>query len=282
MMLSAMSLYYIVKSYKNKFEHGFLIALISISLLFLTKLSAAAIELLFFTLLIVVYYHSDESIVKKQSKQRLIIFSILGVFLLGFTLLRVYMPLENDFHLVNGAVFPGQELTLPYVEYFSSFNIKDLITTGQSYIIGVDSIRHSFITYQYGTLFFGEFDYIDYVISTHYISQIMQLIYSLGLVYIVGFISFCFYLYREPIVNKALFAVVVINFILILKLLITYPSICHTDFRFFVSAFPIIAFVLAQGLEKLFYYTFIKIFISLFLILLFISELFFFYFLIVA
>lgn len=279
LMLAATSLYYIVKSYQSQFEHGFIIALISTSLLFLTKISAASIELLFFMLLLIVY-SSQKNFAKHLLRQKLLIFSLVGLFLVGFTLLKVYLPLENSFHLVNAAIYPGQELKLPYIEYFTSFNIKDLIIAGQSYVFGVDSIRQSFISYEYGTLFFGEFDYIDYVISTPYIQYIMQLIYSLGLIYIIGFMSFCIYLYRESFLKQMLFAVLLINFILIVKFVITYPSICHTDFRFFVSSFPIIAFIVAQGLEKLFYYKFIKLFISTFLILLFISELLFFYFLI--
>ncbi len=276
-MLSAMSLFYIVRSYLTDFKQGFVSAIICTSLLFLTKVSAASVELLFFVLLIIVYYRSNNALDKLKNKQNLLVFSLLGLFLLSFTLLRVYIPLENSFHMVNGAAFPGQELKLPYVEYFSSFNIKELIRSGQSYVFGNDMIRHSFITYQYGTLFFGEFDYIDFVIKNSNLSMVMQSIYSLGLVYLFGFISYCIYLYRESTLKQMLFMVVVINFILIIKFLISYPSVCNTDFRYFVSSFPIIAFVLAQGFEHLFYHKIIKIIISILLILLFISELFFFY-----
>ena len=283
LMLSAISLYYIVKSYQNQFERGFTLALLSTSLLFLTKVSAASIELLLFTLLLIVYYHSQKDITRHLIKQKLFIFSVVGLLLLGFTLLRVYLPLENSFNLVNSSgIFPGQIIKIPYSEYFTSFNIKELIITAQSYVFGHDNIRYSFITYQYGTLFFGEFDYIDYVINTPYISYIMQATYSLGLIYIIGFIGFCIYLYRQSVLKQMLFVVVVINFILILKFLMTYPSVCNTDFRYFVSSFPIIAFILAQGLEKLFYHQSIKILISIILALLMLSELLFFYFLIMG
>jgi len=46
--LSVVSMFYIVKSYLNGFKNSFFTALLFTTLLFLTKISTATVELLFF------------------------------------------------------------------------------------------------------------------------------------------------------------------------------------------------------------------------------------------
>ena len=279
MALSTLSLYFIIKSYQSQFKKSFLIALISVSLLFLTKISTLTVELLFLMLLIVTYYKNQNLEIKKELHKKLYIYGLVGIFVLGLTLLRVYMPLDETFYVVNAASYPGQTLKSLDFSYFFTFNIIDLIEVGQSSIGGDNSVRHSFLTYQYGTMFFGEFDYAYFININSYLSLIMPTILFLGLIYIFGFIGYLINLRHEPILHKLLFVILLINMIMIIKFVVTYPSICHTDFRFFVGSFSIFAFIFARGLEYFSIYTIFKKIISALLGLLVVGELLFFWFL---
>lgn len=174
MALSAFSLYYIVKSYLSGFKEDFYSALVGVSLLFMTKISAAPLELLLFGLLIVSYYQVEDAqriVLKKQ----LYLFSVVGVFLLGLTLLRVYLPLEGTFHMVNSSAhYPNQSIEALDFGYFGTFHIVSLLHAGYSYVFGEDSIRYSFLTYQYGTMFFGEFDYSNFIKKSKGLIEVMQ------------------------------------------------------------------------------------------------------------
>ncbi|MCK4442204.1 MAG: hypothetical protein KAU90_09350, partial [Sulfurovaceae bacterium] len=128
------------------------------------------------------------------------------------------------------------------------------------------------------TMFFGEFDYKYFIDKSPSILIVMKSILIFGIIYIIGFFSYLVNIYKENIINKIILAIAIINLILILKFTITYPSICNTDFRYFVSSFTIWGFIFAKGL----YYLVEKnrwIYISFNIILggLALSELMFFY-----
>jgi len=272
MALSPMALFYIIKSYQNSFQKEFYPAIVTTTLLFLTKVSTASIELAFFVLLVISYIET------RKNQKKLWIFSIVGVFILSWTLWHLYTPLNGSFYMVNSAKFPKQTIENLDIAYFGSFHIIDLIKQGYSHVFGIDSVRYSFPTYQYGTMFFGEFDYRYFIDKSPSILIVMQSILILGLIYIVGFFSYIINIYRKNIINKIILAIAIINLILILKFTISYPSICNTDFRYFVSSFTIWGFIFATGL-----YYFIKkrrwIYISFNIILvgLALSEVIFFY-----
>ena len=281
MVLSVMAIYYTVKSFKSKFQTHFYLALITVSLLFLTKLSTAGVELLFFSLLLIRYYYAPKER-EKVLQNRLYLYGLVGIFLLSSTLLRLYLPLDDgSFYLVNGAKFPNQIIEPLDFSYFASFNIMDLVTMGQSHVFGEDSIRYSFLTYQYGTMFFGEFDYAYFTNRSEYLHLSMQVILFLGLIYLIGFIAYLINLRHEPLLHKVLFGLLLFNLISIIKLIYIYPSVCHTDFRFFVSSFVLLAFMFARGLGYLSFNKIVRNIISGVLGLLVVSELMFFWFLIV-
>jgi len=251
MALSAFALYYIVKSYQNGFKAGFYVALIGVSLLFLTKISAAPMELLLFVLLIAGYFKAGEDNVQAV-RRSLYLFGAVGMFLLGFTLLRVYLPIEGTFHMVNSSGhFPGQTIQALDMGYFGTFHIGTLIQAGQSHVFGLDAIRFSFPTYQYGTMFFGEFDYAWFIDKSPYLHYVMQALIALGLIFVLGLIFFILLFYRHSLLENLLFATLLLNLLLVLKFMFDYPSICNTDFRYFVGSFAILAFVFAKGLEPL-------------------------------
>ena len=277
MTLSVISIYYSIKSYQAGFQQGFFVALIAVSLLFLTKVSASSIELLLFALLLVAYYQSSKS-KENAIKKQLYWYGLVGIFLLTFTLLRVYMPLEeSSFYLVNSAKYPKQTIEALDFSYFASFNIIDLITAGQSHVFGKDSIRHSFLTYQYGTMFFGESNYAYFVNKHPSLFIMMQSVLLLGLIYLIGFVAYFINLRHEPLLHKILFGVLFINFMLIIKFLLMYPSICNTDFRYFVASFILLGFIFAQGLEYITPTPVLKGVVNILLIGLVASEILFFY-----
>ena len=270
--LSAFSLYYIVRSYYSDFREGFWRALIGVSLLFMTKLSAAPIEILFLSLLIYKYLVLQEHQIK-NIQQRIYWYGIVGIFLLGFTLLRVYSPLDNTFHMViSTGEYPGQEIGNLDFGYFFSFRILPLLHTGYSYVFGNESISHSYLTYQYGTMFFGEFNYQAFFENYASVRWTMQGVLFFGLIYVFGVFSFAAQFKSVSFLGKTLFIVLIINFIIILKFAVTYPSISNTDFRYFAASFPILAFVFAQGLSYMRKYSSLAIIINIFLFFLFFSE----------
>lgn len=282
MALSAFSLYYSVKSYQNGFKTGFYTALTGVSLLFLTKISAAPVELLLFALLLVSYMKAEEgntSMVRKA----LYLFGLVGLFLLGFTLLKVYLPVESTFHMVNSSgYFPRQHIETFGMDYFGTFNLPALVHTGYSYIFGDDAIRFSFLSYQYGTMFFGEFDYAYFLGKSTYLHLAMQSVLVLGLLFPLGFMLFAVRSYRLPLLDKLLFATLLLNFLLILKFMFAYPSICNTDFRYFVGSLVLLALVFAKGLEPLYNKKLMGTILKIWITLLAGCEIFFLIFLIMA
>lgn len=250
MALAAFSLYYTVKSYQAGFEKSFFMALTGVSLLFMTKISAAPMEVLLLTLLILVYSRGKEH-ERSQVKKKLYWFGLAGLFLLGFTLLRVYTPVENSFHMVNSAKFLKQTIEALDFGYFFTFHFKELLMAGQSHVFGEDAIRFSFLTYQYGTMFFGEFDYTYFLNKSPYLKPVMQAVLLSGFLFVLGFMAYLLRLYREPLLHKVLFVTLLLNLALVLKFMFSYPSVCNTDFRYFVGSFVLFGFIFAKGLEPL-------------------------------
>jgi hypothetical protein len=275
MALGAFSLYYMIKSYQSGFEKSFYTALTGVSLLFMTKISAAPMEVLLFILLILAYYRKKRH-EATQVKKKLYWFGVVGLFLLGFTLLRVYAPVENAFHMVNSARFPNQTIGALDWGYFSTFHLKELLTAGQSYIFGEDAIRFSFLTYQYGTMFFGEFDYTYFLEKSPYLKMAMQAVLLFGILFVLGFIAYLLRLHREPLLHQLLFATFLLNFLLVLKFIFSFPSVCNTDFRYFVGSFVLIGFIFAKGLEPIGTKRAVGKVFHIWLILLAVSEIIFF------
>ena len=274
MALSAFSLYYIAKGYLNGFRKDFYKALLGVSILFMTKISSAPMEILLFVLLLSTYIQEENT---QSIKKYLYIFGLTGLFLLGFTLLRVYMPVENMLHMVNSSShYPGQEIKAMGVDYFGTFHFSTLFEAGYSHIFGEDPIRFSFLTYQYGTMFFGEFDYSYFLNKSVWLHTLMQAVLSLGLIFVLGFVGYIITLYRSSLLDKLLFATFLLNLMLILKFMFDYPVVCNTDFRYFVPSFLLLAYIFSKGLEPLLSIKHIANLIRGWIVLLAISEIFFF------
>jgi len=211
----------------------------------LTKISTVPLELLLFSLLIISYLTTSKT---ARIEKQLFLFSILGLFLLGFTLLRVYLPIEDGFHFVNSSgYFRNQHIPSLNFTFFTYLNVKLLFTFESIISYMVDTSLYTFINHQYRTMFIGEFSYESYINRIEEFRFLIWSIFLLGFLYIFGFFAYLAKLKKESLLHILLFATLFINWLLILKFVITYPSICNTDFRYFVPSFLILAYIFAKG-----------------------------------
>jgi len=107
----------------------------------------------------------------------------------------------------------------------------------------------------------GEFDYRYFFQKEPNITILMRSIIILSTIYIIGLLSYIASIYRENIVQKFLFGVFLINLLLIVKFIADYPSVCNSDFRYFVGSFTLIGYIFAKGLTELFFNRYIRYFI---------------------
>ena len=271
MALSVYTLYYILRSYHTSFEQYFYRALLGVSLLFMTKVSAVPLEILFFLLLCMTYINEAQH---SNTRKKLYIFSIVGIFLFGYTLLRVYLPVEGGFHFVNSSgSFLGQHIPKIDMQFMTYLNVEQLLNMEyiQSYF--KDTSLYTFPNHQYRTMFIGEFNYERYVEHVEELKIIIQIIFLLGFVYILGFFAYFRYAITSRSIDKILILIVLFNLLLIFKFVFDYPSLCNTDFRYFVPTFPIIGYVFSQGLNVICFNPMMRYIISIVLGILIMGEL---------
>ncbi len=125
-------------------------------------------------------------------------------------------------------------------------------------------------------MFFGEFDYSYFVQKSEGLKEIMQAILLFGLVYVLGFVTYLIKLHRASLLHKFLFATLLLNLLLILKFMFSFPVVCNTDFRYFVASFILFAFVFAKGLDNIRHTKWLGYMINVLLGLLAVSEVLFF------
>lgn len=252
MPLSAMALYFMVRTYRFIKMTDFLYALVLVSALFATKISTFPFEIALFSILVLSYLQIDMAY-KKRVKEFLLIFIWTGTLLLGATLLRLYTPLEEtSFHLVNSSAhFPGQQIKDLGSNYFASWHFLSLFREGQSYVFGTDSVRFSLPTYLYGTMIFGEFDYSRYKEMFSLFDYVMQSLIILSLLYPLGLLTFVLHLHKSNTLEKLFLGVVVLNLFLVVKFISDYPVVCNSDFRYFVTTFLLIGLLSGYGLKYL-------------------------------
>jgi len=244
--LAVIALFYIVASYQNKFQKYFIPALLFSALALLTKLSAITIWLLFFILLIPCYFKTP---VKLRS--RLFHYSWLGIFLLGFILLKSYSFAAGEFVLINSGIWPGQDLRPLDANYFLSFNFSELLSRAHAFWADKETtlISRSFFTYQYGTMLFGEFDYSYWKGMDRHLTITMQIIIILAILIPAGLLVTIFR--KKSFIEICLLLMVVANVALIIKFIFEYPSTSATDFRYYApSLFPI-GYLMATGLDNI-------------------------------
>lgn len=165
-------------------------------------------------------------------------------------MLRVYLPISQEFLFVISGVFPGQEIQNLNFSYFFSFNISELIDEGQSYVFetAIEQIKQSYWTWQYATMFFGEYNYKNIFDRL----ALNRAVYFFGLIYVVGLLAYLYFFRRMPTIVKLMLPLLFINQLLIINFAITYPSVCNTDFRYNSPTFMLWGIIIAFGLYKLY------------------------------
>jgi len=250
MALASLSLYYIVRYYFSTRSADFYPALLFVSALFLTKVSAFPFEVLLLGVIIVNYLKKKrEDIVKTH----IALYILTGTLLLTWTLYRVYMPLDpSPFHLVNSsAYFPGQQIPAVDGTYFFSFHPGALFSQGYAYVFGADSVRFSFPTYQLGTMMMGEFNYLSYIEKDPFFLYISRLLIIFSTLFPVGLLIYVVYSWKSGILEKLFLLTILLNIALVIHFILKYPVVCNSDFRYMVAVFPLMGLAFAEGLSFL-------------------------------
>lgn len=259
MLLSIISLYYISKYYFNQKTKNYILTLIFILLTVLTKINTIILVILFGLILLNTYIIEykkqfiDKNIIKNINKKIFIFISVI-FFIMGLTLIRIYLPGKNQFLFVKSTIYAGQEINNRNLLYYFSFNIINLLKEGQSFVYDktVTEIRQSFLTYQYGTMMIGEYNYKNVFKDFPVFIITAQLIYLFGLIYLSGIINFILKFKKENLLIKFLLLTMVLNIILVLQYSLKYPSACNTDFRYYAPTFTIFGLMFAFGINNIY------------------------------
>ena len=248
-VLGIWALYEISAYVLHRYPKHFWRASLAILLAALTKISSLLFAIYFVVMLLVMYYQHQE---QKETLKRQIVWFGLGVlFVFGFALLKSYLPANQEFLFVNSTLYSGQVLPVFDLNYFASFHWFELIREGQAYVFGDNAIRYSLPTYFYGTMLSGEFKLTDYFKAGEYFKISSQLLYFLGVIYVVGFLSYFYFFKKMTTVQKWLILPVAINTILIIKFLSDYWVVCNSDFRYFTPVLAAIGLIFVLGLDAL-------------------------------
>ncbi len=253
--LGMLVLYFIFKYFKRPTTKRFIILLLIIPLAIFTKISSLLFALTFLVVLFLhyLYYTKDDRkfFHKKEIQNRIFILSYITIFVFTLALLKAYIPADAEFRFVNSGLYPKQLIPSLDLGYFFSFHWFDLIEQGQSYVYGSDMIKHSFLTYQYGTLFIGEYDYARYYDKGTYFKFITQGIFLFGIIYIIGLFAFLLRFKHLTPLKKLLLFPALINMLLIIKFLSSYWVICNTDFRYYSPVVGAIGVIFVLGIKEI-------------------------------
>jgi len=254
-LLGMMALYFILSYYKHPTLNKFSALMLIIPLAILTKISSLLFAL---TLLVVLflhyfYYASKTSSLFSKSliEKRVLILSILTMFVFSLALLKSYIPILGEFRFVNSYLFSNQVIPALDLGYFFSFHYFDLISEGQAYVFGENSIRFSFLTFQYGSMLTGEYGYDKFFASGSFFKLMTQGIYIFGIIYVIGFIAYILSFNKQTPLAKLLLFPVIINMLLIIKFLSDYWNVCNSDFRYYSPVIGAIGLIFVLGIKAI-------------------------------
>lgn len=248
-LLGIWALYEVSVYFTTKADRHFWLASLAIALASLTKISSLLFAIYFVMVLLVLYYKYNDF--KQVIKNKIVIFGLLIVFIFGFALFKAYIPTTGEFRFVNSALFSNQIIPAFNLNYFFSLHWLELVKDGQSYVFGDTEITHSLPTYLFGTMFTGEWDFSKYFQAGHYFQLASQLLFLIGIIYIVGMLSFFYHFKQLSQLYKLLLIPIIINFLLIVKFLSDYWVICNSDFRYFTPVIGAIGLVFVIGINIL-------------------------------
>jgi len=258
MLFSIITLYYISKHYFEPNIKDFILTLLFIVLSVFTKINAVIFIILFGLVLLNNYLiDNKKQFIDKKSmntiNNKIFIFACVTVFIIGLTLIRIYLPSRHQFLFVKSTTYAGQEIYNKNFFYYFSFNIADLLKEGQCFVYDpqVTSIKQSLLTYQYGTMMLGEYDYKNVFKNMPVFIITAQFIYLFGIIYLLGTLQFIFILKKENILIKFLTLTMVLNIILVIHFSLQFPSACNTDFRYYAPTFALFGLMFAFGINKI-------------------------------
>ena len=248
------ALYLILSYFKHPTARSFFGASTIIVLAVLTKISSLLFALLFLMVLFLHYfsYSKESSFYFKTDviKKRIFGLSLAILFVFGLSLVKVYIPVSGEFKFVNSYLYANQVIPSLDIFYFFTFNWLELIREAQSYVFGADDVRFSLFTYQYGTLFTGEYYYGKFYKPGTFFKLSTQLIYLFGIIYVIGLAAYIYFFKKLRPIVKLLIVPVLINAVLIVKFLISYWDVCNSDFRYYSPVFGAIGLIFVLGLKE--------------------------------
>lgn len=254
-LIGIMILYFTLSYFKHPSQKKFIYLLMLIPIAILTKISSLLFALMLLFVLFLHYFYyakkTDRLFNKSVIEQRAFMLSLSVIFVFMLALLKAYIPSLNEFVFVNSGLYSRQILPALDLTYFFSFNWFDLIKEAQSYVFGKDSIRHSFLTYQYGTMLTSEYTYSQYYTSGSFFKLVTQGIYLFGIIYVIALMAYLVRFKKLTPLKKLLIFPVVINLLLVIKFLSSYWSICNSDFRYYTPIFGAIGLIFVLGTKEI-------------------------------
>jgi len=246
--LSAGSFYCLIKYIKDENKKYIIWAIILSILLSFTKISGGIIMIM---ILLTLLFKKNKIISTRKSLITACIVFFIGTTCLGLAFLRAYIPETKSFRFVESYAYEGQKIHPENISYFLSFNLKELLTEGQSYVFGNPKIAETFPTFLYGSSFFGEYNYSNMIKTLPILKNLMQVILLLGLILPLGIIINISFIKKWDIIDYISTAGVTINLIMIISFLSRYPSVCNSDFRYFTPVFLPLITLSGRGLQKI-------------------------------
>jgi hypothetical protein len=248
-LLGIWALYEISAYFQRRHSRHFWRASLAILLAALTKISSLLFAIYFVVMLLVMYYQNQEK--KPLIRRQILLFGLSVLFIFGFALLKSHVPANHEFLFVNSGLYSKQILPIFTLNYFTSFYWFELIKEAQSYVFGSNVIRHSLLTYFYGTMLSGEFYYALHYKAGEYFKISSQLLYLLGVIYVIGFLSYLYFFKTFSRMQKIISLAVVINTVLIIKFLSDFWVVCNSDFRYFTPVIAAIGLIFVLGMNSL-------------------------------
>ncbi len=248
MSLGIIALYYIVRAYQSAWQTGVLAAVISTSLLFMTKVSALLIEVFFAALLVISVW--QQATINPALRRALWVFSLAGTACLSYTLYRAWVPAASALSMVNSGIWPGQDLRPLHLGYLFSFEWQALLHDAQANIAGTENhaITRSFPTYQYATMLFGEFDYGYWRSHAATLYTQMQGLVILGLLVPLAWLAS---LSQRGTLNRLFMLLCLGSVMLVLKFIVSFPSVSNSDFRYHAPVMMLFALLFGLGVHTL-------------------------------
>lgn len=244
---SAGAFFFLVCFIKEEKIRDIIFAIVLATLAVFTKITGGIVLIMILAALIYKNYYKSE-----RRKILILVFavSLIGLLCLATSFYRAYLPDVKKFHFVESYAYDGQQTNPTDPSYFLSFNLKELLKEGQSYVYGNKNVARTFPTFLYGSFLFGEYSYAEITNLWPVMKILMQFIILFGLIFPFGIIINLIFIKKWSIIDYISTFGAIINLVLIIIFLLRYPSVCNSDFRYFAPMFSGLLILSATGLYR--------------------------------